>query len=154
MIVIRSLGWLCLFNSLGCHNVRKAVGWRGRAGEAQKFHTTPWGLTREEGVTGVEETYEVLHQTTPVELTSSPSGPGAQEGALDHSQKSQRYIVHEKSQTRQLQERAGSHRCLPIRFSIFNHHFLSTIGLAELCSIHKAVRGDLILIMDFCIANE
>lgn len=27
--VIRSLGWLCLFNSLGCHSVQEAVGWRG-----------------------------------------------------------------------------------------------------------------------------
>lgn len=128
VIVIRSLVWLCLYNSLGCHNAQEAVGWRGTA---HKFHMTSWGLTREEGMTGAEEIYEVLHQIIPVELESQPSGQSSQEGAFYHSQKFQWYIVHEKNQTRQLQERAGSHLCLPIRFSIFNHHFLSTVGLVN-----------------------
>lgn len=50
VIVIGSLGWLCLFNSLGCCNVQEAVGWRvaGYA-EAPKFHTPPWGWTRDGG---------------------------------------------------------------------------------------------------------
>ena len=38
------------------------VGCGQARGEACKFHTTPWGLTREEGVTGAVETDEVLHQ--------------------------------------------------------------------------------------------
>lgn len=155
MIVIRSLGWLCLFNSLGCCNVQEAAGWRGAvSGEAPKFHTPPSGWMREGETTGAENVDEVLHQITPVELEPEPSGQSSQEGVLYHSQKFQWYIVHEKNQTRQLQERAGSHRCLPIRFSIFNHHFLSMVGLGELCSTHKAVRGDLFLIMDSCITNE
>lgn len=129
-------------------------GQQGGGGQAHKFHTTPWGLTKEEGMTGAEEMYEVLYQIIPIELESSPSGQSSQEGALYHSQKFQWYIVHEKSQTRQLQEKAGSHLHLPIRFSIFNHHFLSTVGLGELCSIHKALQGDLLLIMGFCITNE
>lgn len=39
-------------------------------GQAPKFHTTPWGLTRGEGGTGAEEIYEVLHQIIPVALES------------------------------------------------------------------------------------
>ena len=41
--------------------------WTGK-GEACKFHTKPWGLTREEGVTGAVETDEVLHQMSPMGL--------------------------------------------------------------------------------------
>lgn len=42
VIVIRSLGGLCLFNSLGGCNVQEAVGWRGAgSGEAHHFHAPP-----------------------------------------------------------------------------------------------------------------
>lgn len=126
VIVIRSPGWRCLFYSLGCCNAQEAVGWREMR-EAPS-HRIPWGLTGDGGMTGAEETEEVLCQIGPVELESWPAGQGSPEGTFYHSQKSQWYIVPGKIQTRQLQERAGSHFCLPIRFSIFNHHFLSTGG--------------------------
>lgn len=60
-----SLGWLCLFNSLGCCNVQEAVEWRGAgSAEAPKFHNTTLGLDEGWGMTGAEDVSEVLHQRT------------------------------------------------------------------------------------------
>lgn len=50
----------------------------GGGAQAHKFHTTPWGLPREEGMTGAEEIYEVFCQIIPVELESWPSGQSSQ----------------------------------------------------------------------------
>lgn len=70
VIVIRSLGWLRLFNSLGLPHCARGSRW---GGTAHKFHTTAWGLAREEGMTGAE-VCEVLHQIIPAERSPRLQG--------------------------------------------------------------------------------